>query len=136
MKQMLIINSQQALDKHVNTICDLWHETKWLRLEVDTDKQRSGQQRKAIEVYCKQLAEAFNDSGLDMRKVLAHRVDIPWSQASVKEQIWREVQKSQFEKQSSTKLTTQECSLVYETLSRFIAEKHNIYVPWPSKEAM
>ena len=137
MKQMLIINSQQALDQHVNTICDLWHENKWLRLEVDTDKQRSGLQNSALHKYCTLLANALNESGQELIIIInAKQSEVPWSMETVKDLMWRPIQKAITKQKSSTKCSTTDYPVIYETLNRHTAEKLGVFVPWPSKETM
>ena len=41
------------------------------------------------------IANALNDAGLDMKKVLKPEIDIPWNTATVKEYLWRPVQNLQ-----------------------------------------
>ena len=137
MKQMLIINSQQALDKHVNTICDLWHENKWLRLEVDTDKQRSGLQNSALHKYLTLLANALNESGQELIIIInGKQSEVPWTMETVKDLMWRPIQKAITKQKSSTKCSTTDYLVIYETLNRHTAEKLGVFVPWPSKETM
>ena len=79
------------------------------------------------------LANALNDAGYDMKLLLAHR-EIPWSQNSVKEQMWRPVQQSMFDIDSTTQLAPSQVSQVYDTINRFLSEKFAISVEFPSKE--
>lgn len=93
-------------------------------------------QNKSIHKYLTLLAEALNAAGLDMKVVLAKlskRMDIPWTMASAKERLWRPVQVAQLEKESTTKLDTREVSMVYETLSKLMAENFSISVSFPDK---
>jgi len=82
------------------------------------------------------LAEAFNDSGYDMRKVLKESVAIPWNKNSIKEMLWRPVQDLQLLKKSTTELTTKEIDLIYDTLNRHIGERFGIHVEFPSEESL
>ena len=118
----------------------------WPRIEIHSriDYQkikdtRTAQQRKAIEVYCRLLMEAFNDAGLDMRKVLTKRVDIPWNQELVKEYIWRDVQEPIVGHRKTSELTTKQVSKIYDVINNFLANQFKddngqaaIYVPFPS----
>ena len=69
-----------------------------------------------------------------MRIVLKPEVEIPWAGASVKEYLWRPIQRLMLQKESTTMLTTRDIDRVYETQNRFLAEKHGVSEPWPSFE--
>ena len=95
-------------------------------------KQRTIQQNRAMHKYFQLVADRLNDAGLDMRIVLKPEVEIPWAPASVKEYLWRPIQRLMLQKESTTMLTTRDIDRVYETLNRFLAEKHGVSEPWPS----
>ena len=69
-----------------------------------------------------------------MRKTLKPSVDIWWNKDMVKEYIWRPIQKAQLGKKSTTELTTKDIDKVFETINRFLGEKHKVHVPFPSIE--
>lgn len=110
---------------------------RWSLEEMPADDDpRTDQQRKAIEVYCRNLAETLNLGGLDQRKVLAamkEGAEIPWSQATCKENLWRTIQIALLNKKSTTKLLPPEVSRVYEVLNRFLVERFNVSIPFPSR---
>lgn len=97
-------------------------------------KQRTLRQNRALHKMFTQIAEQLNDSGLDMRRTLKEDVDIPWTPETVKEFMWRPVQKAQLGKESTTELTTKDIDDVFETLNRYLGEKHGIVVLFPSVE--
>jgi hypothetical protein len=98
------------------------------------EKQRTVQQNKALHLYFEIIAEKLNDAGLDMRAVLKPNIEIPWTKESVKDHLWRPVQELYLKKDSTTELTTDEITKVYEVLNRFLAEKHGISQEFPSIE--
>ena len=96
---------------------------------------RTDQQRKGIEVYCRELAEALNDAGYEMKAVLAvKQVDVPWNQDRVKDILWRPIQMALLEKESTTKLEKSEVDQVYEVLNRHIASNFGVHIPFPSRD--
>jgi len=97
-------------------------------------KQRTLRQNRALHKYFTMLADELNAAGLDMKKVLKPDVDIPWTAENVKDNLWRGVQIAMFNKASTTELTTDEMTKVYETINRFTAEKHGVSVSFPSEE--
>lgn len=70
-----------------------------------------------------------------MRAVLKPQIDIPWTGDSVKEYLWRSIQKVQLQKESTKDLSTKDIDVVYETLNRHLGEKFGIHVEFPSNEA-
>ena len=98
------------------------------------NKQRTLQQNRALHKYFELLSDALNLSGLDMRRTLKPGVDIPWSQSTVKDFLWRPIQQAQLGKESTTELTTKDIDLVYDTLNRYLSDKHGLSVVFPSIE--
>ena len=94
---------------------------------------RTGQQRKAIEVYCKELASALNEAGYPLTKFpFSEGVEIMWNQMRIKEELWRPVQIAMLNKESTTKLSTKEVNEVYEILSKKVSEATGVYLRFPS----
>lgn len=102
-------------------------------MERKGDKQRTLTQNRAIHKYCAMLAKALNDAGWDMRRTLKEDFDIPWTEESAKENLWRPVQRAMLSKESTTALERQEVSQVFETINRNIGEKTGVYVPFPNR---
>ncbi len=112
----------------------MYDEHKYLRVTMKTGKQITDLQRKSMHLYCRMLSVALNDAGYDMKKVLKPEVDIPWSDISVKEYLWRPIQKALTGKVSTTKTETKDHPYVYEVLARHMSEKFGVFVAWPCKE--
>jgi len=101
---------------------------------MDIEKeQRTSKQNNALHLYLAQLSKALNDAGLDMKAVLKPEVEIPWTPENVKNHLWRPVQRIYLNKESTTELTTDEISKVYDVINRHLA-KFGISVPFPSEE--
>ena len=95
-------------------------------------KTRTSKQNKALHVYFQLLADALNDAGFDMKKVM--RVDIPWTAYAIKEYLWKPVMKQQLGKESTRDLETKEIDQIYDTVNRAVGERTQIHVPFPSNE--
>lgn len=107
-----------------------------LTVEAKDWRTRTSQQNKAIHVYCGELAKALNGSGMDMRAVLAamkEGVEIPWTMDLVKDVIWRQIQQAMVDKESTTRLSPEQVSKIYEVVNRFTAERFGISMPFPSR---
>ena len=97
-------------------------------------KPYTGKQRRALHLFCKHLADALNDAGLDMRVVLKPSINIPWTKDSVKTHLWKPIQKLMFNKKSTTELfKLGEIGEIHAVITRELGEKHGLdYIPFPA----
>ena len=98
--------------------------------------QRTLQQNKALHLWYKQLADALNDAGYDMKQVLKPNVAIPWNERMVKEHLWRPVEKAVIGETSTTKLETVDVSAISDIINRHLSEKFGVFVPFPNLEIL
>ena len=104
--------------------------------EERKEKQRTVKQNRALHKLFDLYAENLNNAGLDMRKTLKPGVDIPWSAETVKEYLWRPIQKAQLNKDSTTELTTKDIDRVFDTINRHMGEKFGLTTEFPSIETV
>lgn len=100
-------------------------------------KARTAKQQNSIELFCRQVADALNGAGYDMVKFFREMrtgIEIPWTHESVKEDIWRKIQKPLTGKHSTTALETHEVSEIYEVVQARVLAERGLYVPFPSVE--
>lgn len=97
--------------------------------------KRTSQQNRGLHLFFTLLSDSLNDAGLDQRKVLKPSVSIPWTLESVKEQLWKPIQKLMYNKNSTTDLDKkQEIEKIHETLMRHLGESFGVdYIPFPSE---
>jgi len=100
-------------------------------------ERRTDQQNKAIHLYFTQVAEALNDAGLTLEKVVKNfKMEHEWSSVTVKELLWREAQKYAVNKYSTTELDKfEEIEKVYDIVNRFLASIGVESIPFPSVES-
>ena len=131
------VNSDERLSDFIKHARELYAKHKFVMFNWKTGRQRTDTQNAAIHVFCRQIAEALNDAGYEMKvdsPVLRSEVEVPWTQDSVKDLIWRKVQMSLYpEKQSTVKLERTEVSEVAEVITRYLGEKFNLQVSFPSR---
>jgi len=100
---------------------------------TDDNKPRTPAQNNALHLYCQLVAEALNDAGYDMKLTFEQiHAEIPWTKESVKEVIWKPIQKAMTTKVSTTELNTIEPSKVYEAINRILGERFGVHVTWPN----
>jgi len=98
--------------------------------------QRTDQQRKAIEIYCKQIAEELDRHGHTLQDVVKaiRRAEIRPTQSNIKAIVWNGISDALLGKDSSTKLDKLEVDKVYEMMNAFIGREFEFHVPFPSFE--
>ena len=103
---------------------------------MNEEETRTLAQNNALHLYCQLVAEALNSAGYDITKtikVMKEGIDIPWSKESVKEILWRTIQKSLYNKHSTTQLSKhEEITEIWEVMNRFLGERMQIEsIPFP-----
>jgi hypothetical protein len=94
---------------------------------------RTLNQNSALHLFFTQLAQELNEHGLDMRHLIRQEVEIQWTPYSIKEYLWRPLQKVLTGKASTTKLDrSQEINLIYDNLNRIIIERTKGEINFPS----
>jgi len=126
-----IVGGRPIFPKGFNEFCK---EQKDGNFTVEIKKYvstRTEAQNRSLHRYFTQLAEALNDAGFDMKKVI--KIDVPWNSLMVKELLWRPVQKTYTGKESTTKLDKiKEIDMIYDIINRVVGERTGVYVPFPS----
>lgn len=101
---------------------------------TDYKPERTLTQNKAMHKYFSLLANAFNDAGYTVEKVLTKPLNISWTEHLVKDILWRQVQEAMYGKKSTKELERVEVSKVYEEINNYTASSLGVHVPFPSKE--
>ena len=102
-----------------------------------SEKPKTAAQRNAFHLWCGQLAEQLNDAGLDQKVVfdeMKKGVDIPWTKETVKENLWKPVQRAVVKKAFTEQLAINEHNDIYLVLHRWLSSKGFPCPPFPSKD--
>lgn len=136
MSEELIVDSEIRLAEAHRKLDEEWRKHKWLKLDFkQRAKQRTLNQNAAMHLFFSWLADTLNDAGLDMRKTLREDVEMPWTQASVKDYLWRPIQEAMTDKTSTKDITTVEPTAIHEVLSRHLGQRLGVVCPpWPKRE--
>lgn len=106
------------------------------RVKVTTERNRTRKQNNALHKWLGELADALNDAGLDMRRVIKQEVDIPWTLHSAKEFLWRPIQQAMTGHTSTTQPSTKDYIVIQDTLIAHLSRKFGVSVEWPSIDRM
>jgi len=96
------------------------------------NNQRTSRQNRALHLYFTLLKNALNDRGIDIRKVIDEAVSLPFSEVFIKEYIWKQVQITEINKESTTDLKKPEVSQIYKIVDQIISERTGVHVEFPN----
>ena len=114
-----IVNSDNTLENVIEEIQDGYSAHRYLRVQIKTGKQRSPLQNNALQVYCRELAKAMNDAGHEREvNTPIGKCQLPWNADSVKENIWRPVQKAMTGEHSTTQPERSQYVEIYDVINR------------------
>lgn len=136
MRKTIIANSEKSYAQLLREMRQAFDSAKYISVKIDTGRQRTNQEQKAIEVFCRELADMLNGHGLDIQGVLKEKqVSVPWSQETVKECIYKPIVLAMTGKESTVDLERGQCSRVRDILNRHFVELFGLECPeWPSKD--
>ena len=106
-------------------------------METKQPQKRTKTQNNALHLYLTQVAEALDREGHTMQDVIKciTKVEIRPTMHNVKEIIWREIQKAQLGKESTTDLNKQEdIDKVYDAMNKWLGHYFSIHIPFPNDE--
>lgn len=108
--------------------------TFWAEIGRETGV-RTIPQNSALHLGLGYIAKELNEKGLDIRKVLKPEIEMPWSVDTVKEYLWRPIQKTMLQKKSTKDLAKiGEIEAVWDVLLHHLGEKFEIeFIPFPNK---
>lgn len=94
---------------------------------------RSSSQNRALHLYFTFCANALNDAGFEFsyRGIKGMEIQIPWNADLFKNMIWRQIQITLFDFESTTKLTTTEINTILDVLTNHFS-KLGIDVQFPN----
>jgi len=103
------------------------------QVDIKNMDTRTIKQNAALHVWCGQIADVLNKEGLYMTGIFQN--DIMWSMELVKAQIIKNLIKSMFDIDSTTKLKRKEFDQLIDTITLIFGEKKGIVIPpFPSRE--
>jgi hypothetical protein len=94
---------------------------------------RTLKQNSALHLFFTLLADELNEKHFDMRHLIRREVELSWTPYSVKEYLWRPLQKALLGKKSTTQLDKiKDIDIIYDHLNRIITERTNGEVDFPA----
>jgi len=129
MSEEYTVSTEHGCKEFLKFAQKLFNEKGFVVFTYSFARKRTKQQQKAIEVYCRLVAEACNDGGLYREihsKILGRPMEVPWTQDTIKEFIWRPTQLYLWpSKTSTTQLEPSQVSQVYDVIHKHLIERTN-----------
>lgn len=99
--------------------------------------KRSGLENKSLHVLFLNISQELNEMGLEFtyRGLKGIEINTTFTPEIVKNFIWRPLQKVLLDKESTTELTHNDISLIFEILGKWFSEK-GIVIEFPSIESL
>jgi len=97
-------------------------------------KKRSLQQNRALHLFFIMVSDNLNDLGITFvyRGLKGQEIETPYTEILVKETLWKPIQKTLFDIESTTELDTEKINKILDILVNFFAEK-GISISFPSR---
>ena len=95
---------------------------------------RTYRQNRTIHLLFRRMATALNDAGFEIRHPFKPDLEIPWSEHSIKELLYKPIITSYFKVERSSLLDTAQLSESMEILVDAVNRNTGVHVPIPSQE--
>lgn len=99
--------------------------------------QRTLPQNSALHLWCKQIAQAYNEKGLSIQEVIKHfKMEVMWTPQNVKEILIKTAIKALYCKKSTTELSKGDIDRLVDVITMFNGQVEVEYIPFPSQETL
>lgn len=106
------------------------------RLYTIVHANRSNKQNAVLHLLFRRLAEGLNDAGFEITHPFKADLEIPYTEHSVKELLYRPIIEAMFGESSSTQLSTNQFSEAMTTLVDAVCRNTGVNVPIPTEESL
>jgi hypothetical protein len=126
-------NGLDPMDKKAFAYLSKFEDNEPLYLDVKKHT-RTTAQNSALHLYFTHVSEALNELGIEHNYtgISGKTLSLKYTQNLVKELIWRPIQITMFNLESTTEIGTNEINEIYDVINKFLSEK-GVYVPFPDQ---
>ena len=130
-----VLQKPEQVEHFSQTIGELVEKHGLVTVDYKVGKTRSSFQQAALEVWCRNIAALFNESGItrEIRSPIFKKggMEVDWTRDAVKNEIWRPVQLALTGHESTTKPTAIDYKQISDTIFIAFAEKGMQLPAWP-----
>lgn len=130
------IQSKNDLQRLVNLLFEVADENESFQVQIKIDQTRSEKQNNALHKYFELLAQELNVAGYTVVPVvreLKNNPDIPWTKSTVKEILWKTIQKHVVGHDHTSKLEKPQVARIYDVVHKFTSERFGVGVLFPER---
>lgn len=129
------IENEEQLKIAIEKIQGIFKRDGFIKIKVDTKKNRTLTQNAALHLYFEQVATALTEQNMDVRKTLRADFHMDWNKHLVKELLWKPIAEIVTGNKSTTKLERTDPSKIYDILHNKLTD-WGVDVPFPSVESI
>lgn len=145
MSESIPVNSDKSLETAIELVKQSYDQFGYIELDIKVKgKKRSDPQRKALEVYCREMAQKLNDGGFDYQNWVEYAqskgLEIPFSQELFKD-IFREYAAALYPeivgkngKASTARLKRDMMTKAYDLVNLRMSTIFGVGMNWPSED--
>jgi hypothetical protein len=80
------------------------------------------------------LANYFNEVGFEhtYTGLKGMKISSKWTETTIKEVFWKGIQRSMYNIESTTKLTTEQINVIYDAINKAVSIRFGKHLPFPS----
>jgi hypothetical protein len=122
-----------GLQKAIETFEKL--KAKGTRVDIsEIGKTRSDRTNRALHLLFEMVAKELNDLGIPFvyRGLKGMEFETPWTKQLFKDFVWKPIQKTLFDTETTTKLTNKQIDQIFEVINKFFAER-GVEVTFPNQ---
>lgn len=130
--EILVYNSETKIEA-INNVASLDLNDKFM-VKIVKKNNRTIKQNRALHLFFKWIAKELNDLGMTFvfRGLKGVKIEIPYTETLVKESIWKPIQKTLFDINSTRDLDTFKINTILDVLTNFFAES-GVSITFPNK---
>ena len=130
----LLIDSENKRREAIGGLVLLDLESTWKLKVTKTRKNRTIKQNRALHLLFKHIAIELNRLGLTFNYtgLKGLEMEMPYTESLVKETIWRPIQITMFEIESTIDLITSQINSILDVLTKFFGDR-GVQINFPSK---
>lgn len=133
MSETWTVNSKSTADFFVAYVRDQ-AEQGVDRVYTVKKETRTTRQNRTLHLLLRRMSEALNDAGFEIPHPFKPDLEIPYSEESVKELLYRPIVNLYFKKKGSSDLSAEQFSESMTVLVDAVNRNTGVYVPIPTEE--
>ena len=117
----------------IKFLTEQFNKSQWIEVQMRSDDVRTLKQNNSLHAYCQDLADVFNDCGVESKAFFRESWTIIWTKDMVKENIIKPVLKAITGNSETSRASKKDLIKVYDVINNQLIESLGISVEWKSR---